>query len=255
MVVSLAKNSKSESDSIQVVEQLEINKSNSPVDGNASANAAHVQIDSRIYMAAERTFLAWIRTGIALMGFGFVVARFGLFLRELALVDPSQQYTSTGFSLPIGIALIVLGMIVNLVSVVRHHRYIAAIDRNDFRSAFDRRSRFGLHFFLHCQVCDDHLSREINRLTAVFRLFLKRGSHEVYGRITLSRTALAAVCIQPEPHGASRGYRNTQNPQPGLAPCGSQTRYLRQARSMAALGREFMRMKSSLPSPRFGVSN
>jgi putative membrane protein len=37
--------------------------------------------DPRFYMAAERTFLAWIRTGIAFMGFGFVVARFGLFLR------------------------------------------------------------------------------------------------------------------------------------------------------------------------------
>lgn len=35
------------------------------------------------YLAAERTFLAWIRTGLALMGFGFVVARFGLFLEAL----------------------------------------------------------------------------------------------------------------------------------------------------------------------------
>jgi putative membrane protein len=41
--------------------------------------------DPRIYMAAERTFLAWIRTGIAFMGFGFVVARFGLFLPRLLL--------------------------------------------------------------------------------------------------------------------------------------------------------------------------
>ena len=38
------------------------------------------------YLAAERTFLAWIRTGLALMGFGFVVARFGLFLRETLLL-------------------------------------------------------------------------------------------------------------------------------------------------------------------------
>ncbi|MGA7413059.1 MAG: DUF202 domain-containing protein [Bryobacteraceae bacterium] len=37
------------------------------------------------YLAAERTFLAWIRTGLALMGFGFVVARFGLFLQALLL--------------------------------------------------------------------------------------------------------------------------------------------------------------------------
>jgi len=39
--------------------------------------------DPRVYLAAERTFLAWIRTSLALMAFGFVVSRFGLFLRVL----------------------------------------------------------------------------------------------------------------------------------------------------------------------------
>ena len=39
------------------------------------------------YLAAERTFLAWVRTGLALMGFGFVVARFGLFLQQLRLAN------------------------------------------------------------------------------------------------------------------------------------------------------------------------
>lgn len=43
--------------------------------------------DPRVPLAAERTFLAWIRTGLALMGFGFVVSRFGLFLREFAAVQ------------------------------------------------------------------------------------------------------------------------------------------------------------------------
>jgi len=38
--------------------------------------------DVRDYLAAEQTFLAWIRTGLAFMGFGFVVARFGLFLQQ-----------------------------------------------------------------------------------------------------------------------------------------------------------------------------
>lgn len=47
--------------------------------------------DPRLYMAAERTVLAWIRTGVALIGFGFIVARFGLFLRELTLGAISAQ--------------------------------------------------------------------------------------------------------------------------------------------------------------------
>ena len=101
-----------------------------------TGSPAPAEIDSRIYMAAERTFLAWIRTGIALMGFGFVVARFGLFLRELTIAGTHDQVPNTGFSLPIGIGLIGFGVIVNIVSVIRHRRYIDAIDRNDFRSAF-----------------------------------------------------------------------------------------------------------------------
>ncbi len=70
------------------------------------------------------------------MAFGFVVARFGLFLRELANIDKHFQPPSTGFSLPVGIGLIALGIVVNIVSVIRHRRYITAIDRNQFRSAF-----------------------------------------------------------------------------------------------------------------------
>jgi putative membrane protein len=93
--------------------------------------------DPRIYMAAERTFLAWIRTGIAFMGFGFVVARFGLFLREIAQSNNvAVAQHSNGFSLPVGVALIVAGIIVNLIAAVRHHRYIKALDRGQFRQAY-----------------------------------------------------------------------------------------------------------------------
>jgi putative membrane protein len=102
------------------------------VDGSASV----VEVDARIYMAAERTFLAWIRTGIALMGFGFVVARFGLFLRELSPGGEKPTVPSTGFSLAVGVGMITVGIIVNVVSVIRHRRYVEAIDRNEFRSAF-----------------------------------------------------------------------------------------------------------------------
>jgi putative membrane protein len=48
--------------------------------------------DLRDYLAAERTFLAWTCTGLALMGFGFVVARFGLFLQQLRLTARMGNY-------------------------------------------------------------------------------------------------------------------------------------------------------------------
>jgi putative membrane protein len=89
-------------------------------------------------MAAERTFLAWIRTGIALMAFGFVVARFGVFLREIALPGAAGvgSGSGSGLSLYMGLGLIGLGVVVCVVSAVRHARYVRAIDEGHFRAAF-----------------------------------------------------------------------------------------------------------------------
>jgi putative membrane protein len=87
--------------------------------------------DPRVYFAAERTFLAWIRTGLALMGFGFVVAKFGLFLREIAAAEPNLQVKSSAFSLWSGAALIVIGVVVNITAAVRHFRTIDELKRGD----------------------------------------------------------------------------------------------------------------------------
>jgi putative membrane protein len=83
--------------------------------------------DLRVYFAAERTILAWVRTGLAMMGFGFVVARFGLFLRELAVVRGMSPHQGR-LSLWAGVALVGLGVIVNVYAAIRHARFTRSFD-------------------------------------------------------------------------------------------------------------------------------
>jgi uncharacterized protein (DUF302 family)/uncharacterized membrane protein YidH (DUF202 family) len=82
------------------------------------------------YLAAERTVLAWIRTGLALMGFGFVVARFGLFLQELQTAQNSPSAQAYGLSLWFGTALIAVGVFVNLFAGWQHARLVRLLDRD-----------------------------------------------------------------------------------------------------------------------------
>ena len=81
------------------------------------------------YLAAERTLLAWIRTGLALMGFGFVVARFGLFLQQLKIMESASAEQSYGLSIWFGTALIALGVVVNIYAGSHHFRLIRELDR------------------------------------------------------------------------------------------------------------------------------
>lgn len=63
------------------------------------------------HLANERTFLAWIRTSIAIMGFGFVVVKFALFIKEVSLVLTNKQAVlpGKGDSTQIGIMLVAIG--------------------------------------------------------------------------------------------------------------------------------------------------
>ncbi len=86
----------------------------------------------RLHQANERTFLAWVRTALAMMGFGFVVARFGLFLREMAAThaDALAPPAVPG-SLWTGIGLTALGALTVIGSMIRFRVTTQAIERHE----------------------------------------------------------------------------------------------------------------------------
>lgn len=90
---------------------------------------ADVRGDPRVYFAAERTVLAWLRTGIAVMAFGFVVARFGLFLRLLRAQGGTE--VSHGLSPYLGAALVGLGVVATAGGALRYQRFLTTLGAQD----------------------------------------------------------------------------------------------------------------------------
>jgi putative membrane protein len=77
--------------------------------------------DPRVYFAAERTLLAWLRTGLTVIGLGFLVARFGLVVRLLRGLtsEPSAPLASS----LIGVGLVLLGAFMIAASAWQHARF------------------------------------------------------------------------------------------------------------------------------------
>ena len=69
--------------------------------------------DLRVLQANERTLLAWIRTGLALMAFGFVIARLAVWLR---LEHPERDQIGSS---ALGIAVLALGMACHVIGAMR----------------------------------------------------------------------------------------------------------------------------------------
>ncbi|WP_425396532.1 YidH family protein [Aeoliella sp.] len=77
--------------------------------------------DPRVYLAAERTLLAWLRSGIAVIGLGFLVAKFGMFLRMIrGTVEGGHPIAST----IIGIAFIMLGTAMIALAAWQHQHFV-----------------------------------------------------------------------------------------------------------------------------------
>ena len=75
------------------------------------------------HLANERTYLAWIRTGIGIMAFGFVVVKFSLFVKQIGVVFQTKiNAPSQGYSAIIGIVLVAMGMLSILFSFFQYRR-------------------------------------------------------------------------------------------------------------------------------------
>lgn len=81
--------------------------------------------DPRVLFAAERTLLAWQRSSLSLMGFGFLIERFGLFLRALhpEAAVPKQHL----FALIIGVVFILLGVAAAFLSSAGYRRFVRSM--------------------------------------------------------------------------------------------------------------------------------
>jgi len=81
--------------------------------------------DPRVYFAAERTLLAWIRSGLTIVALGFVVSRFGLFVELI-----SQRGSPGGseiLSRILGVGLVILGSVLILASLYNHRVFVRSL--------------------------------------------------------------------------------------------------------------------------------
>jgi putative membrane protein len=90
--------------------------------------------DPRVLFAAERTLLAWQRSSLAIMGFGFVIERFNLFLA--ALRHESERPGHHLFSLLVGVALILVGAGVAMASSISYRGFVKTLPSQDVSSGY-----------------------------------------------------------------------------------------------------------------------
>ncbi len=81
--------------------------------------------DPRVFFAAERTLLAWNRTSLSLMAFGFVIERFGLFV---AILMPQHSVPlQRGLSFWTGLAFVLLGVFTAVYSTVQYRKVLRGL--------------------------------------------------------------------------------------------------------------------------------
>ena len=104
---------------------------------NSSVDSRPARVrNRRVHMANERTFLAWIRTSISIMAFGFVVEKFSLFVKQMGYyLGKEVSPPSAGYSPIIGIVLVGLGVVMGVFAFIRYKMVERQIDEDSFQSS------------------------------------------------------------------------------------------------------------------------
>lgn len=86
------------------------------------------------HLANERTFLAWIRTGLGIMAFGFVIEKFALFLKQVtSLVGKSTETFSKPNPSIFGVAIVIIGVVISICSFIQYRTITRQIDEETYR--------------------------------------------------------------------------------------------------------------------------
>jgi putative membrane protein len=91
---------------------------------------------ARDHLANERTFLAWVRTGVAIVVFGFAIGRFAVAIRQwMQLEGQGHVVPTAGLSVWFGTVAIIAGVLVCLMGLVRYRQTRRQIDSGNFQPA------------------------------------------------------------------------------------------------------------------------
>jgi putative membrane protein len=93
--------------------------------------------DPRVFFAAERTLLAWLRTSLSVIAIGFVIARFGLFVQLVSLQTPTAGlHAHAGISTLIGIVFVLTGAVTALIAMVQHRGFVSTLPVSDCPTSY-----------------------------------------------------------------------------------------------------------------------
>ena len=94
----------------------------------------------REHLANERTFLAWVRTSIAIIAFGFVIEKFSLFMKQMSFIlgkttIGNAMPAAPGHSSVAGIFLVALGTLMSVLGYIKFKKIQKQIDQRAFKTS------------------------------------------------------------------------------------------------------------------------